>query len=63
MLAVGSEKPRGAFSGLLVRRGLIPEKTSFGATSNLLKEDAFGSHGDAGEMAAAVASASPISAS
>ena len=33
MLAVGSEKPRGALSNLLVRRGLIAEKTSFGGTS------------------------------
>ena len=33
MLAVGSEKPRGALSNLLVRRGLIAERTLSGGTS------------------------------
>ena len=55
MLAVGSEKPRRAFSDLLVLRGDRRENVVRRDLQFRCQEDALGRHRDTGEMAPAVA--------
>jgi len=57
IVAVGSEKPSGHCSGLLVRFALTLEKAYSGFYSNIFlfsQQDSLGGHWDSAEMAAAI---------